>query len=417
MTLIKPLRGLRPVPDKAADVAAPPYDVLNTAEARVRAAGKPYSFLHISKPEIDLPEGTDPYAPEVYAKGAENLQALIDQGVLIRDEAPTYYVYRLTMGNHVQTGLVFAGSVADYDSNRIRKHEYTRPQKEDDRVRQITALNAETGPVLLAYRASDAVGKIIADVTKGAPDYDLVADDGVGHTLWVMHDRTRIDALTQLFNDMDALYIADGHHRSASASRVAAAKNKNKNNGAANPGNANSWDHFLCVAFPHNETRILDYNRVVKDLNGHDKDELLEKISAAFTVTETDSRAKPQRPAEFGMYLDGQWYLLEIDRDRIPEDDPVARLDVSLLQDNLIQPLLGVADPRTDDRIDFVGGIRGMAELEKRVDSGEMQIAFALYPTSMEALMAVADANEVMPPKSTWFEPKLADGLVSHVLD
>ncbi len=419
MTLIKPLRGLRPVPDKAADVAAPPYDVLNTAEARVRAAGKPYSFLHISKPEIDLPEGTDPYAPEVYAKGAENLQALIDQGVLIRDEAPTYYVYRLTMGDHVQTGLVFAGSVSDYDSNRIRKHEYTRPQKEDDRVRQITALNAETGPVLLAYRASDAIGKIIADVTKGAPDYDLVADDGVGHTLWVMHDRTQIDALTQLFNDMDALYIADGHHRSASASRVAAAKNKNnnKNNGAANPGNANSWDHFLCVAFPHNETRILDYNRVIKDLNGHDKDELLEKISAAFTVTESDSRAKPQRPGEFGMYLDGQWYLLEIDRDRIPEDDPVARLDVSLLQDNLIQPLLGVADPRTDDRIDFVGGIRGMAELEKRVDSGEMQIAFALYPTSMEALMAVADANEVMPPKSTWFEPKLADGLVSHVLD
>ncbi len=417
MTLIKPLRGLRPVPDKAADVAAPPYDVLNTAEARVRAAGKPYSFLHISKPEIDLPEGTDPYAPEVYAKGAENLRALIDQGVLIRDEAPTYYVYRLTMGNHVQTGLVFAGSVADYDSNRIRKHEYTRPQKEDDRVRQITALNAETGPVLLAYRASDAVGTIIADVTKGAPDYDLVADDGVGHTLWVMHDRAQIDALTKLFDDMEALYIADGHHRSASASRVAAAKNNNKNNGAASPDNANSWDHFLCVAFPHNETRILDYNRVIKDLNGHDKDKLLEKISAAFTVTETDSTAKPQRPAEFGMYLDGQWYLLEIDRDRIPADDPVARLDVSLLQDNLIEPLLGVADPRTDDRIDFVGGIRGMAELEKRVDSGEMQIAFALYPTSMEALMAVADANEVMPPKSTWFEPKLADGLVSHVLD
>ncbi len=410
MSLIKPLRGLRPVPDKAADVAAPPYDVLNTAEARIRSQGKPYSFLHISKPEIDLPEGTDPYDPEVYAKGAENLQFLIDEGVLIRDEQPTYYVYRLTMGEHVQTGLVFAGSVADYDRNRIRKHEFTRPQKEDDRVRQITALNAETGPVLLAYRASHAVGEIISAVSAGIPTYDLVADDGVGHTLWVMEDSQQVDELTHLFNAMDALYIADGHHRSASASRVAADKNKDGNGD-------HSWDHFLCVAFPHNETQILDYNRVIKDLNGMEKDELLEKISAAFSITESDTPAKPQRPTEFGMYLDGQWYLLEIDRDRIPVDDPVARLDVSLLQDNLVSPLLGVQDQRTDNRIDFVGGIRGLSELEKRVNSGEMQIAFALYPTSMEALMAVADANEVMPPKSTWFEPKLADGLVSHVLD
>lgn len=411
MTLIKPLRGLRPVPDKAADVAAPPYDVLNTAEARERAAGKPYSFLHISKPEIDLPEDTDPYAPEVYAKGAENLQAMIDSGVLIRDDEPRYYVYRLRMGDHVQTGLVFAGSVADYDTNRIRKHEFTRPAKEDDRVRQITALNAETGPVLLAYRASAEVAKIVAAVVAGTPVYDLVADDGVGHTLWIMDDAAQIAELTRLFDAMDALYIADGHHRSASASRVAAAKN----NGAAAADN--SWDHFLCVAFPHDETQILDYNRVVRDLNGHSVAELLEKISTAFTITETDAPAKPARAEEFGMYLDGRWYLLEIDKDRVPTDDPVARLDVSLLQNNLIAPFLGVQDPRTDDRIDFVGGIRGLAELEKRVNSGEMQIAFALYPTSMEALMAVADANEVMPPKSTWFEPKLADGLVSHVLD
>jgi uncharacterized protein (DUF1015 family) len=248
-------------------------------------------------------------------------------------------------------------------------------------------------------------------VSAGVPTYDLVADDGVGHTLWVMDDTQQVGELTRLFDAMDALYIADGHHRSASASRVAAAKSQAG-------GNAdNSWDYFLCVGFPHNETQILDYNRVIKDLNGLDKDELLEKISAAFTLTETSGQAKPQRPAEFGMYLEGQWYLLEIDRERIPEDDPVARLDVSLLQDNLISPLLGVQDPRTDNRIDFVGGIRGLSELEKRVNSGEMQVAFALYPTSMEALMAVADANEVMPPKSTWFEPKLADGLVSHILD
>ncbi|NND54824.1 MAG: DUF1015 domain-containing protein [Gammaproteobacteria bacterium] len=411
MTLIKPLRGLRPVPDKAADVAAPPYDVLNTAEARERAAGKPWSFLHISKPEIDLPEDTDPYAPEVYAKGAENLQAMIDAGVLIRDDEPRYYVYRLKMGDHVQTGLVFAGSVADYDTNRIRKHEYTRPQKEDDRVRQITALDAETGPVLLAYRASADVSEIINSVIAGDPVYDLVADDGVGHTLWIMDDVQQITELTRIFDAMDALYIADGHHRSASASRVAAAKN----DGAAAADN--SWDHFLCVAFPHDETQILDYNRVVRDLNGHSPAELLEKISAAFTIEATGTQAKPRRSEEFGMYLDGNWYMLTINKDRVPADDPVARLDVSLLQDNLISPLLGVTDPRTDNRIDFVGGIRGLDELEKRVNSGEMQIAFALYPTSMEALMAVADANEVMPPKSTWFEPKLADGLISHVLD
>jgi len=413
MSLIKPFRGLRPVPEHAADVAAPPYDVLNTAEARVRAAGKPWSFLHISKPEIDLPEGTDPYAPEVYAKGAENLQKEIDAGILMRDEQPRYYVYRLKMGEHVQTGLVLAGSVADYDTNRIRKHEFTRPQKEDDRVRQITALDAQTGPVLLAYRSSAEVADIISQVAAGTPTYDLVADDDVGHTLWVMEDQSQIDRLTEIFDAMDALYIADGHHRSASASRIA--KTKNAEQGTA--AGENSWDYFLCVAFPHDETRILDYNRVIKDLNGRSPQELLEQIAASFVIEETTGMAKPAKAKQFGMYLDGQWYLLEINPELVPHDDPVARLDVSLLQDNLISPLLGVADPRTDNRIDFVGGIRGLAELERRVDNGEMQIAFALHPTSMEALMAVADAGEVMPPKSTWFEPKLADGIVSHVLD
>lgn len=413
MSLIKPFRGLRPVPEHAADVAAPPYDVLNTAEARERAAGKPWSFLHISKPEIDLPEGTDPYSPEVYTKGAENLRRQIEEGILIRDKEPRYYVYRLRMGEHVQTGLVFTGSVADYDSNRIRKHEFTRPQKEDDRVRQITALNAQTGPVLLAYRSSPAVAKIIAKVTANAPVYDLVADDGVGHTIWVMDDADQIAELTRIFDAMDALYIADGHHRSASGSRVAKAKNQ----AAGTAPGENSWDYFLCVAFPHDETRILDYNRVLKNLNGHSAQELLEKIAAKFAIEQSDGPARPTKPEQFGMYLDGKWYYLNIDAELVPEDDPVARLDVSLLQDNLIAPLLGVTDPRTDDNIDFVGGIRGLKELQRRVDSGEMQIAFALYPTSMEALMAVADANEVMPPKSTWFEPKLADGLVSHVLD
>ncbi|MGI9291417.1 MAG: DUF1015 domain-containing protein, partial [Gammaproteobacteria bacterium] len=348
-----------------------------------------------------------------YAKGAENLQAQIDAGILMRDESPCYYVYRLKMGEHIQTGLVFTGSCEDYDVNRIRKHEFTRPAKEDDRVRQITALNAQTGPVLLAYRADANVGEIIAETVKNKPLYDLVADDGVAHTLWMISDAEVVARLTTNFNAMDALYIADGHHRSASGSRVAQAKNE----AHGTQQKENSWDHFLCVAFPHDETQILDYNRVIKDLNGLPKDKLLEKVSACFKVTAVTEPAKPAHSEQFGMYLDKQWYLLDINADLVPHEDPVARLDVSLLQNNLIAPLLGVEDPRTDDRIDFVGGIRGLAELERRVDSGEMQIAFALYPTSMEALMAVADANEVMPPKSTWFEPKLADGLVSHVLD
>jgi len=412
-TLIKPFRGLRPVPERAADVAAPPYDVLNTAEARERAAGKPFSFLHISKPEIDLPDSTDPYAPEVYAKGAENLARLINDGVLIRDAEPCYYVYRLSMGDHVQTGLVCTGSVADYDANRIRKHEFTRPQKEDDRVRQITALNAQTGPVLLTYRASEVVKEILDHVAAGEPLYDLVADDGIGHTLWLIDDAEQMTKLTATFDAMDALYIADGHHRSASASRVAAARHAEQGQMAAESDS----DYFLCVAFPHDETQILDYNRVVRDLNGLRVDELLTQIKNSFTVTSSDTAAKPERPAQFGMYVDGGWYRLEIRPELIPADDPVASLDIALLQDNLLAPLLGVGDPRTDNRIDFIGGIRGLAELERRVDNGDMQIAFALYPTGMEALMSVADANEVMPPKSTWFEPKLADGLISHVID
>ena len=412
-TLIKPFRALRPIAERAADVAAPPYDVLNTDEARSRAEGRPLSFLHISKPEIDLAPDTDPFSPEVYARGSENLNALIDDGVLIRDATPCYYVYRLTMGDHIQTGLICVGNVADYDSNRIRKHEFTRPQKEDDRVRQITALNAQTGPVLVTYRASDDVKVMLDEIASQAPIYDLVADDGIGHTVWIIEDSITIQRLTQLFDAMDALYIADGHHRSASASRVAAARK------AANPDHTGDEDYnyFLCVAFPHDETQILDYNRVIRDLNHHTTDALLKRIAGPFTVTPEKQPVHPGHPGQFGMYLDGQWYRLDIRPDLIPADDPVGRLNVSLLQDNLIGPMLGIADQRTDDRIDFVGGIRGLKELERRVDSGEMQVAFALYPTSMEALMAVADTNEVMPLKSTWFEPKLADGLVSHVLD
>ena len=410
MNLIQPFAALRPASGRANDVVAPPYDVLSTAEARERANGRPWSFLHISKPEIDLPADTNPYAPEVYAKGAENLQNLIKAGVLVRDPAPCYYAYRIVMGTHSQTGIVAAASVADYDTNRIRKHEFTRPDKEDDRVRQIDALDAQTGPVLLAYPAAPEVDAILADATRGTPDSDAELD-GVRHTLWVIRDPAVQARITAAFNAMPALYIADGHHRSASASRIAAARK------AANPGHSGteSYNFFLSVIFPAHEMRIMDYNRVITDLNGLSTEAFLERVGAAFSVEQATSAVKPERPGVFGLYLAGKWYRLSIRSELIPAD-PVGRLDVSLLQNNLIAPILGITDPRRDKRIDFVGGIRGLAELEKRVDSGEMSLALALHPTRMEDLMAVADANEVMPPKSTWFEPKLADGMASHVL-
>ncbi len=413
MPLVKAFAGLRPAPGRADDVVAPPYDVMNEAEARAMVRGRPWSFLHISRPEVDLPEGTDPYAPEVYAKGRENLERMVAEGVLRRDERPSFYVYRLTMGDHVQTGVVGAASVAAYDADRIKKHEFTRPVKEDDRVRNIDALNAQTGPVFLVYPATQEIDRVLAEVARGEPDIDVTAESGVRHQLWAVSDADTVRRLTEAFDRLDALYVADGHHRSAAASRVAAARR------AANPEHTGeeSYNYFLSVLFPHDQMQILDYNRVVKDLNGLSPEEFVSRLIENFTVEPADAPVRPARSGEFGMYLRGQWYRLVIKPERIPKDDPVARLDVSLLQENLIRPLLGIEDPRTDDRIDFVGGIRGLGELEKRVDSGDWAVAFSLYPTTMEALMAVADAGEVMPPKSTWFEPKLADGLVSHVLD
>ncbi|MEA3278698.1 MAG: DUF1015 family protein [Pseudomonadota bacterium] len=413
MPLIKPFTGLRPAAGHALDVAAPPYDVMNAAEAKNMVQGRPWSFLHISRPEVDLPEDTDPYAPEVYAKARENLDRMVEEGVLVRDEAPCYYVYRLTMGDHVQTGLVAAASVAAYDGDRIKKHEFTRPVKEDDRVRQIDALNAQTGPVFLVYRSTAIIDNALFGVSRGEPAVDIRADDDVRHELWVVDEEATIGRLTTAFAQLDGLYVADGHHRSAAASRVAAART------AANPehtGNE-SYNYFLSVIFPHNQMQIMDYNRVVKDLHGLDEKAFFSKIEVPFKVEKSAEPVKPARLAEFGMYLDGVWYRLRLDEHRIPWEDPVGRLDVSLLQDNLIEPILGIVDPRRDERIGFVGGIRGLDGLARRVDEDGMRVAFSLHPTRMEELMAVADAGEVMPPKSTWFEPKLADGLVSHVLD
>jgi uncharacterized protein (DUF1015 family) len=410
--MIRPFAGLRPTPEYAAQVAAPPYDVLSTEEARAQAQGKPWSFLHISKPEIDLLEGTDPYSPQVYAKAAENMRRMLERGVLKRDGKPCYYAYRLVMNGHTQTGLVAAGSIADYDAQRIRRHELTTPAKEDDRVRQIDALNAHTGPVMVAYPAAAEVDAILADASRAAPEFDVTAGSGVRHMLWVIREEGRIARLTAAFDAMPALYIADGHHRTAAASRVAASRRSAAPQGSAEA----SYERFLCVAFPHHQLRILPYNRAVRDLNGLEREEFLRRVAARFSVTRSAGRVTPERRGTFGLYLPGQWHRLEIDPARIPASDPTARLDISLLTEHLLGPVLAIGDPRTDPRIEFIGGIRGPEELERRV-AGGMAAAFSMYATSMQDLMAVADAGRIMPPKSTWFEPKLADGLVSLVLD
>ena len=405
MTLILPFRALRPTPGRAADVLAPPYDVLSSAEARTRANGKPWSFLHISKPEIDLEPSISPYDPNVYAKAAENLKSMIAAGVLMRDTAPCYYVYRLTWRGHTQTGLAATASIADYNTNRIRKHEHTTPVKEDDRVRQIEAINAQTGPVMIAYPAAPALDAMLARAAAGTPAVDVIADDGVRHQLWVIADGAATQALTRAVDALPALYIADGHHRSAAAARVAKASG------------TDAASQFLAVLFPHHQMTILDYNRLLKDLNGHTPDQLLGKLRANFALSASDSPVRPAASNEFGMYLAGQWHRLTLRPELVPASDPIGRLPITLLTRHVIEPLFGITDQRSDKRIDFVGGGRGLEELARRVSSGEMAAAFSLYPTQMADLMAVADAGLIMPPKSTWFEPKLADGMVSHVLD
>jgi len=408
LTLIKPFRALRPAPGRAAEILAPPYDVLSSAEARELAKGKPWSFLHVSKAEIDLDPTTDPYDRAVYAKAAENLRRMITAGVLKRDDRPYYYVYRLTWQGRVETGLAAIASLAAYAENRIRRHEYTTLAKEDDRVCQIEAVNAQTGPVMIAYPTAPEIDAVLARAAAGNPAVD-VSTAGVRHQLWVIDDDATIAALTRAVDALPALYIADGHHRSAAAERVAQARGEN------------GRGYFLAVLFPQHEMTILDYNRVLRDLNGHSADELLAEIRRRCAVEASDKPVRPAQAREFGMVLAGRWYRLTLPAERVgargQSDDPVARLPVTLLARNIIQPIFGITDPRTDKRIDFVGGGRGLGELERLVASGRMAAAFALYPTQMRDLMAVADAGAVMPPKSTWFEPKLADGMVSHVLD
>ena len=406
MTLIKPFRALRPAPGRAAEILAPPYDVLSSAEARERANGKPWNFLHVSKAEIDLAPSTDPYDAAVYAKAADNLRAMEAAGVLMRDAKPCYYAYRLTWRGRTQTGLAAVASLDAYVENRIRKHELTTPAKEDDRVRQIEAVNAQTGPVMMAYRQAPQLDAILANAASGSAAVDVTADHGVRHQLWVLGDDAAIAAVTRTVDALPALYIADGHHRSAAALRVAQGRG----------GGDSSHRYFLSVLFPKAEMTILDYNRVLRDLNGHGPEKLLAALRDTYTVEPSDGPVRPAEAREVGMVLGGRWYRLRL-RAAPRSADPIERLPITLLSRNVIEPIFGISDPRTDKRIDFVGGGRGLAELERLVASGAAAAAFALYPTQMDDLIAVSDAGAIMPPKSTWFEPKLADGMVSHVLD
>jgi len=412
MALVKPFQAIRPTPALAEKVAALPYDVMNSAEAREMVKGNPYSFLHVDKAEIDLPVGTDVYAPEVYAKAKENLDNMSKTGVMLTEDAPMFYLYRLTMNGRAQTGLVACTSIDEYLDNKIKKHELTLETKEQDRIRHVETCNANTGPIYLAYKAQAAIDALIADwCANNAPVYDFVAEDGIGHTIWTVGCPDTIAKLAEAFAKVPALYIADGHHRNASAVKVGLKKR------AENPGYAADaeFNYYLSVIFPSNQLFIMDYNRVVKDLNGLSDDAFLAKIAEKFDIADS-ANGKPVTRHTFGMYFNGAWKMLTAKPGVVNEADPVASLDVSVLQDNVLTPLLGIDDPRTNKRIDFVGGMRGLGELSKRVDSGEMKVAFAMFPTSMDELLNIADEGAIMPPKSTWFEPKLRSGLFVHTL-
>jgi uncharacterized protein (DUF1015 family) len=408
MAIISAFRALRPAKDLASRIASLPYDVLNSAEARALADKNPYSFLHITKAEIDLPEETDIHSDRVYHKAADNLFIFKDNKILIQDEQPAYYIYELTMGERTQTGLVCVSSVKDYENNIIKKHELTRPEKELDRINHMRITGAQTGNVFLAFKSNVYLSELINNwKLSHEAVYDFVAEDAIGHRVWVVHDPQTIADITKIFEkQVPYTYIADGHHRAASAAKV-----KNTLGGQA----STDAEYFLTTLFPSDELRIMDYNRVVKDLNGLDSNSFLEKLNKNFRVEKVSAAYSPGRLHQFGMYLEGNWYKLEAKENSF-QTDPIGILDVSILQENILSPILGILDVRTDNRIDFVGGIRGLEELEKRVNSGQMKLAFSLYPVSMDQLFDIADSGQIMPPKSTWFEPKLRDGLLTHLI-
>ena len=404
MISILPFKALRPEAPFAKQVASRPYDVLNSKEAKIEAQGNPSSFLHITKSEIDLPEDIDTHSQLVYDKAKENLDAFISRAILFRENKECYYIYQLIMNDQSQTGLVCCSSVDDYENGLIKKHEFTRPEKEKDRIDHMKTIGAQTGNVFLAYKNIEAIDQLIEDWKKDrSAVYDFLADDGIQHTIWVINDESAIQQITQIFNEqVPCTYIADGHHRAASAAKVRSLV------GSAANG-------FLTTLFPSNQLKIMDYNRVVKDLNGHQAESFLVAVKTNFEIALQPSAFKPAQLHEFGMYLNHQWYQLTAKANTYTTD-PIGILDISILSKNILEPILGIADQRTDQRIDFIGGIRGLSELEKRVDSGEMAIAFSLHPVTIQQLFDIADSGEVMPPKSTWFEPKLRDGLLTNVI-
>ena len=410
MAIVKPFQAQRPHPAQAADVSAVPYDVVNTAEARALAAANPFSFLHVSRPEIDLPDSTDSHSDEVYAKAKTNFDQLIAAAPLLIEALPSFYLYRLRMGEQEQTGLVACCSVDEYDNDIIRKHERTRPDKEDDRTRHMLTIRAQTGPVFLTYRADKRVNTLLESVTLAEPLFDFIAADGITHTIWRLPHELNAQ-IAEAFTVVPLLYIADGHHRAKSASRARETLQ------SQNPNHTGEeeYNFFQGVIFPDNQLRILPYNRVVKDLNGHTPEAFLAALQFSFQITEAAAPA-PTEHGNFSMYLDGKWYGLKLKPEATQPLSIIDRLDVSVLQDRLLAPILGIADVRTDKRIDFIGGIRGTSELERLVNDGQAGVAFSMFATTLDELMAVSDANEIMPPKSTWFEPKLRDGLLSHLI-
>ena len=407
MARIQPFKAVRPQTDKAAQVASPPYDVLNSAEAAEQTKNNPNSFLRITKSEVDLPGIADIHTAEVYEKAKSNLQDFLSKGILLREDKPCYYIYELVMNGRHQTGLVAVSSVDDYEADIIKKHEFTRPEKEQDRINHIRTSGAQTGNVFLAYRDVAAINSLIENWKQRTPLYDFVAEDGIGHTIWVVNEEATIAQITELFaKEVPYTYIADGHHRAASAAKV------RKSLEAGYHDHAN---YFLTTLFPAGELHIMDYNRVVKDLNGHSESDFLRALYDHFEVERMPSAFSPTRLHEFGMYLGGQWFKLTA-KEGTYKTDPIGVLDVTILSELILDPMLGIKDQRTDKRIDFVGGIRGLGELEKRVNSSEMKIAFSLHPVSIQQLFDIADSGNVMPPKSTWFEPKLRDGLLTHLI-
>jgi uncharacterized protein (DUF1015 family) len=409
MITIQPFRALRPEAQHAKQVASRPYDVLNSREAKIEAQGNPNSFLHITKSEIDLPEEVDIHSQQVYDSAKNNLDAFVSRNILFRESKPCYYIYQLIMNGRSQTGLVCGSSVDDYENDLIKKHEFTRPEKEKDRINHITTTGAQTGNVFLAYRNVAEIDELISKWQKEKnPVYDLIADDGIQHSIWIINDSEVNDLVSELFKTkVPFTYIADGHHRAASAAKVRKALGKDATEGA---------NIFLTTLFPSNQLHIMDYNRVVKDLNGLEKEAFLEKLSSCFIVEKAEKAFSPSNLHQFGLYIGKQWYSLTA-KENTYTNDPIGILDITILQNNLLDPILGIKDQRTDQRIDFVGGIRGLEELEKRVDSGEMAVAISLHPVSIQQLFDIADSGNVMPPKSTWFEPKLRDGLLTHLID